>query len=68
MLLRMFFIIELLGTERLPIVNKQLMFDFDIGKHHFDFAIGQWACNIPFSLEFFLLVICCKFLRFLVHV
>jgi hypothetical protein len=40
MLLRMFFIIELLRIERLPIADKQLMLNFDIGKHHFYFTIG----------------------------
>jgi hypothetical protein len=47
MFLRMFFIIQLLGTEWLPIAYKQLMFNFDIGKHQLYFAIGRWACNIP---------------------
>jgi hypothetical protein len=51
----MFFIIQLLGTEWLPIAYKQLMFNFDIGKHQLYFAIGRWACNIPiFPWVFFI--------------
>jgi hypothetical protein len=63
-LLKVFLIIELLRSERLPIVHMQLMLNcFDIGKTAFNFAIGPMGM-LPFLLMFLLFVVCCKFLRF----
>jgi len=56
-LLKVFLIIELLKSGRLPIVAMQLMLNcFDIGKTHLILQLCQWVC-----CHFFLCFFCLSF-------